>query len=606
MYTANNERETVVMANKKISWSKNKGYECSSKGDTRFSAFYAIMEDGRTLEEHYQCDVKGYDVGGTNWRLGKGNPPLDTTQKMFPLYLNLWKRWCNIGKNYSALLELKEHAINNEFYLRDSFANTPINQAHALSVILNDLDKVSKSKSKINVEVYTDGSARPNPGSAGYGFSGTDTLGNSYVGWGPVASNSTNNVAELLAVAYAIIRMRNVENIGELKIFADSAYVVNNLQSLPKWISNGWVTDTGNPVANIEVWKFLDSTISDAKAAGINVSLHWVKAHSGITGNELADVKANEGRLIALESSIDLHFELTDLHKFEITKLLKVKTIPKIITPLNKLLSAKRWFFFTNVPEEIEGVPFYFASIYEDKKEYNNRNLGKRAPDSMYVLLLTNNRITVLDIIREAFNRKFTGETLPIITYLTKIQSSKVWAKLVESIDTYLEYKGNNAVTVEGELLGNLHFPPKLACKIPKIITLGYNCIKEYRSGKLGSHYFDITEQIYEVSTTGKFTIKADFTTSVKFLDIPLTIPYVDDYGILIPETQDIIRLTVNIDIPTRNTFSALLKQTKKPIKVTLMVTESVERSCRVYVIVEVDEDICIYYSPDSNFRIKK
>ena len=48
------------------------GYEVSSKGDKRFSALYARMLDGRTIEEHYQCDVKGYDVGGTNWKLGKG------------------------------------------------------------------------------------------------------------------------------------------------------------------------------------------------------------------------------------------------------------------------------------------------------------------------------------------------------------------------------------------------------------------------------------------------------------------------------------------------------------------------------------------------------
>jgi ribonuclease HI len=593
------------MSVKKISWSKAKGYECSSNGDTRFSAFYAIMEDGRTLEQHYQCDVKGYDTGGTNWKLGKGKPPLDTTQKMFPLYLNLWKRWCNIGDNYASLLELKELAISNEFYLRDSFATSPVNQAHALSVILNDLDKVSKSK--VSVELYTDGSARPNPGSAGYGFNGTDSLGNSYIGWGPVASRSTNNVAELLAVAYGIIRMRSVvNNLGKIKIFADSEYVIENLKSVPKWIGNDWTTDTGRPVANVEVWKFLDSTIMEARNAGVDISLQWVKAHNGNAGNELADLKANEGRLIALESHIDLHFELTDLHKFEVTKLLKVKTVNKAVAPLNKLLSAKRWFFFTNVPEEIEGIPFYFASVYEDKKEYNNRNLGKRAPDSMYVLLLTDTRITVLDTIRESFNKKFEGETLPIITYLTKIQSAKVWSKLVESIDEYLVYKGSSAITVGGELLGKLHFPPKLACKVPKIITLGYNCIKEYKSGKQGAHYYDITNKVYVTDTKGKLAISPDFTMSTKFLDIPIVIPYTSDDGLITPETSDVIRLTVNIDMPTRNTFSALLKQTKNPVKITLMVTESLERSCRVYVIVEVDSDICIYYNPDSNFRIKK
>lgn len=38
---------------------KNYGYEVSSSGDKRFSALFAKMADGRTIEEHYQCDIKG-------------------------------------------------------------------------------------------------------------------------------------------------------------------------------------------------------------------------------------------------------------------------------------------------------------------------------------------------------------------------------------------------------------------------------------------------------------------------------------------------------------------------------------------------------------------
>ena len=37
-----------------IKWSRKGGYECSSKGDKRFSALFAVMPDGRTIEQHYQ------------------------------------------------------------------------------------------------------------------------------------------------------------------------------------------------------------------------------------------------------------------------------------------------------------------------------------------------------------------------------------------------------------------------------------------------------------------------------------------------------------------------------------------------------------------------
>jgi hypothetical protein len=43
------------------------GVECSSKGHKHYSAIYALMLDGRSIEAHYQCDVKGYNPGGQNW-----------------------------------------------------------------------------------------------------------------------------------------------------------------------------------------------------------------------------------------------------------------------------------------------------------------------------------------------------------------------------------------------------------------------------------------------------------------------------------------------------------------------------------------------------------
>ena len=63
-----------------FTWARHGGYEVSSRGDRRFSAFVARLPEGRTIEAVYQCDIKGYDPGGTNWRLGKGKPPLRVVQ----------------------------------------------------------------------------------------------------------------------------------------------------------------------------------------------------------------------------------------------------------------------------------------------------------------------------------------------------------------------------------------------------------------------------------------------------------------------------------------------------------------------------------------------
>lgn len=133
-----------MVSSNKITWDRNTGYEVSSLGDKRFSALYARFPskyfNGRTIEEVYQCDVKGYDIGGTNWKLGKGKPPLNnkTKEVLWEEYLNLWKLWST--NNVDALRNLYWLVCLPEYKrcLSDKFAKTEINQARALSEILNE------------------------------------------------------------------------------------------------------------------------------------------------------------------------------------------------------------------------------------------------------------------------------------------------------------------------------------------------------------------------------------------------------------------------------------------------------------------------------------
>lgn len=118
-----------------VSWSRVGGYECSTRGDRRFSAFCAQLADGRTIEEHYQCDIKGYQPGGTDWRLGKGKPPLDSGKNLWGEYLALWQAW---ARAHPALMqELSWLVAEHNYLLSDRFAASSINQARALAEILN-------------------------------------------------------------------------------------------------------------------------------------------------------------------------------------------------------------------------------------------------------------------------------------------------------------------------------------------------------------------------------------------------------------------------------------------------------------------------------------
>lgn len=121
---------------------RGKGYEVSTKGDKRFSALYARMCDGRSIESHYQCDVKQNQPGGVDWRLGKGKPPLDKTVDLWKEYLQLWRQWAD--RNPKLMGELYQTAALYDHTLTDCFASTPVNQAHALSVLLNELHEKKK------------------------------------------------------------------------------------------------------------------------------------------------------------------------------------------------------------------------------------------------------------------------------------------------------------------------------------------------------------------------------------------------------------------------------------------------------------------------------
>ena len=125
----------------KYTWSRDitkGGYEVTSRGDARFSAFGAAMSDGRTIEMWYQCDIKGYAPGSKNWREGKGKPSIIPYpgDELYLAYKTLWRIW---AINNVALIEfLIESANTHNNLLTDRFASTPINQARALAEIITE------------------------------------------------------------------------------------------------------------------------------------------------------------------------------------------------------------------------------------------------------------------------------------------------------------------------------------------------------------------------------------------------------------------------------------------------------------------------------------
>jgi ribonuclease HI len=136
------------------------------------------------------------------------------------------------------------------------------------------------------VIMYTDGACRGNPGPGGWGvllkFNGTqkEIFGGSL--------STTNNKMELKA---AIEGLRLLSEPCSINLYTDSKYVMDGItQWINNWKKNNWKPSTKKDVKNKELWQELDDLMDHHE-----VTLHWVKGHSGDEGNEMADMLANKG-----------------------------------------------------------------------------------------------------------------------------------------------------------------------------------------------------------------------------------------------------------------------------------------------------------------------
>ena len=136
-----------------------------------------------------------------------------------------------------------------------------------------------------SVVLYTDGACRGNPGPGGWG---------AYLLYGDARkklrgaeAETTNNRMELTAVIHGL---RALKRPCRVQLNTDSKYVLQGITEwLPGWKKNGWKTAAKKPVKNSELWQQLDAEVERHQ-----IDWHWVKGHSGVPGNEIADQLANQ------------------------------------------------------------------------------------------------------------------------------------------------------------------------------------------------------------------------------------------------------------------------------------------------------------------------
>ncbi|MBQ0754129.1 MAG: ribonuclease HI [Gammaproteobacteria bacterium] len=136
------------------------------------------------------------------------------------------------------------------------------------------------------VEIFTDGACRGNPGPGGwgailrYGDHERELFGGE--------PETTNNRMEMTAALKAL------ESLSEpcvVDLTTDSEYLRKGMTEwMAGWKARNWKTASRQPVKNADIWKALEQAVIRHK-----IRWHWVKGHSGHVENDRADELANRG-----------------------------------------------------------------------------------------------------------------------------------------------------------------------------------------------------------------------------------------------------------------------------------------------------------------------
>lgn len=127
-------------------YGKSPYLECSSKGDIRFSPFYAKV-NGKSIEEQYQA-AKIFEDGSTglSWQKAKGRKAINL-EECICLYDKLWRHY--IDEHPDLLLVLKQASgLSDMFAQRGS-----VNQAEVLWRIRNgSIKRIECKQKQISIE----------------------------------------------------------------------------------------------------------------------------------------------------------------------------------------------------------------------------------------------------------------------------------------------------------------------------------------------------------------------------------------------------------------------------------------------------------------------
>ncbi len=135
------------------------------------------------------------------------------------------------------------------------------------------------------VEIFTDGACKGNPGPGGWGA--ILRRGTTEKELSGHEADTTNNRMEMTAIIRGLASLKEP---CAVTLHTDSRYVIDGITKwIFGWRKNGWRNSKKEPVKNADLWQELVKA-----AAPHKIDWQWVKGHNGHAENERADRLASE------------------------------------------------------------------------------------------------------------------------------------------------------------------------------------------------------------------------------------------------------------------------------------------------------------------------
>jgi ribonuclease HI len=138
--------------------------------------------------------------------------------------------------------------------------------------------------------IYTDGATAVNPGPSGWAYVILmDAKSDKIICAAGGLPHSTSNRMELTAVLNALKYADEIEYRGPIQIYTDSQYVSRAFNE--GWLER-WIEQNFKNIKNKDLWLQLYRYFCK-----LEVMITWVKGHTGIFYNELANKLAQEAKM---------------------------------------------------------------------------------------------------------------------------------------------------------------------------------------------------------------------------------------------------------------------------------------------------------------------